>query len=226
MNGIESFFQDFEVVTRPLNLSVKSDGTIYNDEKWIDVFSFFMNLYKEYGVHKIVNTAEMFIDDKIVMKFVQGSEIINYKDFMDNYKVFQVPSYKGFEDKVSLETVDIAIPTNAPNKENALKAMKYLLSKEFAKEGVDSRLFGIYPFVSYIDEEIIDKYRNSYNLNNPNVLYPVKPGYANKHEFVLFNDYANYQSLQREVVPDIIRGKISIEEGFNKIKRRYSEYSN
>lgn len=225
INGIESFFQDFEVLTTPLNLSVKSGRTIYDDEKWIDVFSFFMNLYKEYGIHETINTPTMFVDDKIVMKFVQGSEITNYTNSMDKYKVFEVPSYKGFEDKVYINTVDISIPANAHNKENALKVLNHFLSKEFASTSVDGRLFGLYPFVSYIDDEILHKCSNFYNLNNPSILYPDKPGYANKHEFISFSDYVNYQQSQREVVPDIISGKISIEDGFNEIKKRYLKYS-
>ncbi len=223
MNGTESFFQDFEVLTTPFNLSVKSEGTIYGDDKWMNVFSFFMNLYKDYGVHKTINTSDMFIDDKIAMKFIQGIEIMNYKDSMGKYKVFETPSYKGFEDKIYLNTTDISIPANAPNKENALKILNHFFSKEFANKGADGRLFGMYPFVSYVDKEILDKCRDFYNLKNPNVLYPDKSGYANKNEFILFNDYVNYQQSQREVIPNIINGKISIEDGFKEIKDRYSQ---
>ena len=225
MNGIESFFQDFEVLTAPLDLSIKSGRNIYGDERWLSVFSFFMDLYKEYGVHETIDTMDMFLDDKIVMKFVQGPEIMRYKDFMDKYKIFEVPSYEGFEDKVFLNTTDISIPLNAPNKENALNVLNHFFSKEFANKGIKSRLFGIYPFVSYVDDGILDKYRELYNLNEPSVIYSDKPGYANKHEFILFNDYFNYQEVQREVVPDIIRGNISIEDGFHKIKSKYLDYS-
>lgn len=189
----------------------------------MDVFAFFMNLYKDYGIHKTINTADMFIDDKIAMKFVQGIEIMNYKESMGKYKVFEIPSYKEFKDKIYLNTTDISIPANAPNKENALKILNHFLSKEFANKGVDGRLFGMYPFVSYVDKEILDKCRDFYNLKNPNVLYPDKPGYANKNEFILFNDYVNYQQSQREVIPNIINGKISIEDGFKEIKDRYSQ---
>lgn len=228
INGIESFFQDFESLIRPLNLPIKSNNRIYENEDLYDVFSFFMNLYKDYGISKEIYTPELFINDKIAIKFVQGSELFIYEDYMDKYKVFEVPSYRGFEKQNFLGTLDISVLQSTKNKESSLKLLNYLMSKEFAYKNINEYLFGGYdikPFASYFDKEIIDKYKDKYNLDNPEVIYSNKPGYENIDDFKMFGDYANFQQASREVVPNIINGKISIEDGFDDIKKRYLKYS-
>ena len=229
MNGLESFFQDFEVLTRPLNLPIKSNNTIYDDKKWFDVFSFFMNLYKEYSIDKEVYTPQLFLNDKIAIKFVKGLEMDLYKDSMSNYEVYEIPSYKGFKNQIFLETLDISIPQNSLNKELALKILNHILSKEFAYKSLNENFFGeynIYPFVSYIDNNILDEYKNKYNLKNSNIIYPNKDGFSNINDFSSINDYILFQEASREVIPNIILNKISIEDGLLEIKKRYLKFSN
>lgn len=228
LNGIESFFQDFEVLSRPLNLPIKSNDTIYENENWFDVFSFFMNLYKDYSINKETYTPELFKNDKIAMKFVQGSEIFLYKDYMKKYKVFEVPHFKNFKKQNFFSTLDISIPRNAKNKELALKTLNYFMSKEFAYKSIDTYIFGGYDrksFTSYVDNEILNKYKSKYNLDNPKVIYSNVSGYANIDEFKLFSDYVNFQTASREVIPNIITGDISVYNGFCDIKKRYLKYS-
>lgn len=224
MNGIESFFQDFEVLTRNSNIPIKSNNNIYEDEKWVDIFSFFMTLYRDYGIHDEIYTPELFIDDKIAVKFVQGSEIDMYKDSMKKFKVFEVPSYKDFKDEVYLQTVDVSIPSNSKHIDSTLKVLNYFFSEEFNNKSIDEPLFGMYPFVSYIDNKIIEKYEKKYKLDNPSVIYSDKPGYANKHEFVLFDDYAAFQQSSREVIPNIINKSTNVKDGLNDINKKYLEY--
>ena len=162
------------------------------------------------------------------MKFVQGSEIFLYKDYMKKYKVFEVPHFKNFKKQNFFSTLDISIPRNAKNKELALKTLNYFMSKEFAYKSIDTYIFGGYDrksFTSYVDNEILNKYKSKYNLDNPKVIYSNVSGYANIYEFKLFSDYVNFQTASREVIPNIIAGDISVYNGFCDIKKRYLKYS-
>lgn len=224
INGKESFFQDFEILTRTSKLPIKSDGIIYENEEWNEHFSFFMNLYKNYSIDKEIYTPDLFNDNKILFKITNGTELDLYKDNFEKYEILKVPQFNENADIAYLETSDFSIMKEGKNKDNSLKVLNYLMGKDFAKYSVESTYsIGNKPLVSYIDEDIIDIYNNKYNIKDSKAIYGYKNGYAHNEEFPTFDEYCEFQRINRDIINKIINGSIDIYDGFDEIKKQQNK---
>lgn len=231
--GKEGLFMDFQLLTIPHELPIQENNEIYNQKIWFENFTYFVSTFKEYGVKDLIE-ERAFYTGKVPLRVTYphelnwlynkklGQSILGFpiKDF--NFEVYPVPYFKDQSDMANIEVHNIALNKQSTKKDLGWEIISYAMSKDHAQDVIYNgvKIFGG-NFVTYLDEDIIKNYEQIY----PGIDVRTAFYFGTKGPFVKESmtekEYYLFHEIEREYFPLILDGKISLEEGFEEIKKQY-----
>lgn len=227
--GLDGISTDLEILLVGLSRNFIEEGKIYTDQKLENEFEKLITIYKDYGYKKTYaddmdENGISIYNDEVLARVIyppQLEEFISQKD-MSNYTIYPSPTFDGLESTVNIRfNINYSILSSSKKENKSLKVLSYIMSKKFSEKIIKEEL--IIPsgeFASYIDSDTKELYNKKFNLENTNFIYSGTKGALNKNQFTL-KEYYTYHKVNSEIIPEIIEGKISIEDGISKIKKEF-----
>jgi len=232
-SGKIGFFQDFLVLTKPKELMLTSNEqhTLYPEHsQWLEMYNLFVEMFKKYGIEDASDNE--FFRGKVAMRvsYPNTFQMMRDDSFKENtYKQFKIkvlpmPIFES-QSKMTYTTVDshIAIADKSKNKEKAWKVLKYIMSEEFAQYLINNKqsIFNG-DFVTYKSDNILNAYRTKYPEINPHFIYRGEEG-PYIRENISYRNYIIYENIISKNMYNILDGILSVEDGFNLIRKQYAE---
>lgn len=226
--GLEGISSDLEILLSGLSRKFIEDGKIYEDKDLVKELKWFIEFYKNYGYKK------SYVEDSIVNKNVaarviyppQLSELTKNKHVNFKYSIHPLPTFRGLEDTANIRIQPISILASTNKKYECINVLSYIMSKDFAKFTIKEKYY--MPdgnFVSYIDNEIKELYKDKYKLENVDFIYFGSKGAVNKSKFSLYEYYA-FHEVSNLIIQDTIINNLNTEESINRIKIDFIKRSN